>query len=117
MNTEIKGYAPGLALPVSGVSDFWIWLDSCFGSWFPCLRLLDRLSDQLVDGFAPNVYTYEKGCHAIIKMVQRNDTSVHDEMITPRERLFGSAKKKTAARSETHAGTQLADMNKIATFY
>ena len=60
MNTENRGYAPGLALPVSGVSDFWIWLDGCFGLRFPCLRLLNRLSDQLVDGFARGVYTYEK---------------------------------------------------------
>ena len=50
-------------------------------------------------------------------MVQRNDISDHDAMITPKGRLFGSAKRKTAARSETRAGTQLADMNKIATFY
>ena len=55
------GYAPGLALQVSGVNDlFWIWLDGGFGLRFPCLRLLDRLSDQLVDGFARGVYTYEK---------------------------------------------------------
>ena len=54
------GYAPGLALQVSGVSDF-------FGSvlndvllLFSCLRLLDRLSDQLVDSFIRGVYTYEK---------------------------------------------------------
>ena len=40
------GHAPGLALQVSGVNDlFWIWLDDGFGLWFPCLRLLDRLSD------------------------------------------------------------------------
>ena len=104
-------------MPVSGVSDFWICLDGCFGSWFPCWRLLDRLSDQLVDGFARDVYTYEKGCHAIIKMVQRNDTSDPDAMITPKERLFGSAKRKTAARCETRAGTQLADMNKSTKFY
>ena len=37
-------------------------------------------------------------------------------MITPKERLFGSAKRKTAARSETRAGTQLADMNKSTKF-
>ena len=46
------GYASGLALQVNGVSYFWIWLDGCFG-----LRFLDRLSDQLVDGFARDVYT------------------------------------------------------------
>jgi hypothetical protein len=40
------GYAPGLALQVSGVNNlFWIWLDGGFGLWFPCFRLLDRLSD------------------------------------------------------------------------
>ena len=55
------GYAPGLALQVSGVNDlFWIWLDGGFGLRFPFLRLLDRLSDQLVDSFARDVYTYEK---------------------------------------------------------
>ena len=54
------GYAPGLALQVSGVSDFWIWLDDCFGLQFPCLRLLDRLSDQLEYGFARGIYTYER---------------------------------------------------------
>ena len=48
-------YAPGLALQVSGVSDFWIWLDGCFDLQFPCLRLLDRLGDQLVDGFVRGV--------------------------------------------------------------
>ena len=49
------GYASGLALQVSGVSDF-------FGSvlngvllLLSCLRLLDRLSDQLVDGFVRGV--------------------------------------------------------------
>ena len=51
------GYASGLALQVSGVSYFWIWIDGCFGLQFPCLRLLDRLSDQLEDGFARDVYT------------------------------------------------------------
>ena len=54
-------YAPGLALQVSVVNDlFWIWLDGGFGLRFPFLRLLDRLSDQLVDSFARGVYTYEK---------------------------------------------------------
>ena len=49
------GYAPGLALQVSGVSDF-------FGSvlngvllLLSCLRLLDQFSDQLVDGFVRGV--------------------------------------------------------------
>ena len=49
-------------------------------------------------------------------MVQRNDTRDHDAMITPKERFYGSAKRKTAARSETRAGTQLADMNKSQSF-
>jgi len=38
-------------------------------------------------------------------------------MILPKERLFGSAKRKTAARSETRARTQLAGMNKATKFY
>jgi len=63
LNTEIKGYAPGLALPVSGVSDFWIWLDGCFGVRFSCGRLLDRLGNQLVCDFGFRVYTI-KICHA-----------------------------------------------------
>ena len=71
-------YAPGLALQVSGVSYFWIWLDGCFGLRFPSLRLLDRLSDQLVDGFTRDVYTYEKGCHALIKTMQRTMQGTHD---------------------------------------
>ena len=50
-------------------------------------------------------------------MVQRNDTRDHDATITPKERLFGSAKRKTAARSEIRARTQLAGMNKVVTFY
>ena len=61
------GYAPGLALQVSGVSNF-------FGSGLDCvllllsrLRLLDRLGDQLVDGFVRGVYTYEKECHATVR--------------------------------------------------
>ena len=39
-------------------------------------------------------------------MVQRNDTSDQDAMLTPKERLFGSAKRKTAAMSGTRVGTQ-----------
>ena len=61
------GYAPRLALQVSGVSNF-------FGSGLDCvllllsrLRLLDRLGDQLVGGFVRGVYTYEKECHALTK--------------------------------------------------
>ena len=61
--------------------------------------------------------TRKERCHALLKMVQRKDTSDHDARITPKGRLFGSAKRKTTAWSETRAGTQLADMNKIATFY
>ena len=61
--------------------------------------------------------TRKERCHALIKMVQRNDTRDHDAMITPKERFYGSAKRKTAARSETRAGTQLADMNKSTKFY
>ena len=52
------GYAPGLALQVSRVSNFLrSMLSRYFGLRFPGLRLLFRLSDQLVDGFARDVYT------------------------------------------------------------
>ena len=61
------GYALGLALQVSGVSNL-------FGSGLNCvvlllsrLRLLDRLGDQLVGGFVRGVYTYEKECHATVR--------------------------------------------------
>ena len=61
------GYAPGLALQVSGVSNF-------FGSGLDCvllllsrLQLLDRLGDQLVGDFVHGVYTYEKECHATVR--------------------------------------------------
>ena len=61
------GDAPGLALHVSGVSNF-------FGSGLDCvllllsrLPLLDQLSDQLVGDFVRGVYTYEKECHAIVR--------------------------------------------------
>ena len=54
-------------MQVSGVSDF-------FGSVFNCvllllsgLRLLNPLSNQLLDVFAHGVYTYAKGCHATVK--------------------------------------------------
>ena len=61
MYSEFMGHAPGLALQVSGVSDFFrSWLSYFFGLRFPCLRLLDRLSDQLIDGFARGVYMYEE---------------------------------------------------------
>ena len=58
LNTKIRGYAPGLALQVSGVSDF-------FGSGFDGvllllsrLRLLDSFGDQLTDGFAHGVLIF-----------------------------------------------------------
>ena len=54
------GYAPGLALQVSGVSNF-------FGRGLYRLRLLDRLGDQLVGDFVHGVYTYEKECHATVR--------------------------------------------------
>ena len=54
--TKIKGYAPGLALQVSRVSDFLRSLLSYFGGLrFPGLRLLYWFSDQLVDGFVRGV--------------------------------------------------------------
>ena len=64
------GHAPGLPLQVSGVSGFFGSVLSGVLLLLSCQRLLDRLSDQLVDGFAHDVYTYEKGCHARLKMVQ-----------------------------------------------
>ena len=77
LNTQIRGYAPGLALQVSGVSDFFrSMLSSFFGLRFPCLRLLDRLSNQLVDGFVRGVYMYEKECHALIKMTHGNQDAM-----------------------------------------
>ena len=54
------GYAPGLALQVSGVSDFFGSALDCVLLLLSCLRLLDWLSDQLVDGFVRGIYTYEK---------------------------------------------------------
>ena len=71
------GYAPGLALQVSGVSDFFgSVLDCFFRLQFPCLRLRDRLSDYLVDGFAPGIYTYEKEFHALIKTINGNQDAM-----------------------------------------
>jgi len=64
------GYAPGLALQVSGVSDFFGSALDCVLLLLSCLRLLDWLSDQLVDGFVRGIYTYEKECHAIVKTMQ-----------------------------------------------
>ena len=68
-------YAPWLALQVSRVSDFLCSMLSCFdGLRFPDLRLLDRLSDQLVDNFSFSIYTNKKnmscmklrkGCNAM----------------------------------------------------
>ena len=51
------GYAPGLALQVSGVNEvFWSGLNGVLLLLF-CLWLLDRLSDQLVGDFVRGVYT------------------------------------------------------------
>ena len=48
-------YAPGLSLQVSGVTEvFWSVLNGVLLLLF-CLRLLDRLSYQLVDGFVRGV--------------------------------------------------------------
>jgi len=54
------GYGPGLTLQVSGVSDFFGSVFNCGLLLFSFLRLLDRLINQLVDGFVRGVYTYEK---------------------------------------------------------
>jgi len=58
LNTESRGYAPGLALQVSRVSDFFGSLINDF-SWlrFSCGRLLDRLGNQLVGDFGFSIYT------------------------------------------------------------
>ena len=51
------GYAPGLALQVSGVNEvFWSVLNGVLLLLF-CLWLQDRLSDQLVGDFVHGVYT------------------------------------------------------------
>ena len=60
-------HAPGLALQVSGVSDFFGSVLDCVRQLFSYLQLLDRLSNQLVDGFVRGIYTYEKECHALTK--------------------------------------------------
>jgi len=61
------GYAPRLALQVSGVNEvFWSVLNGVL-LLLSRLRLLDRLGDQLVGGFVRGVYTYEKECHATIR--------------------------------------------------
>ena len=49
------GYAPGLALQVSGVSDFFESMLNGALMLLSCLRLLDRLSDKLIDGFVRGV--------------------------------------------------------------
>ena len=60
MNNLNYGYAPGLALQVSGVNEvFWSVLNGVLLLVFR-LRLLDRLGDQLVGDFVHGVYTYEK---------------------------------------------------------
>ena len=61
------GYAPGLALQVSGVNEvFWSVLNAVLLLLF-CSWLLDRLSNQLVGDFVCGVYTYEKECHATVR--------------------------------------------------
>ena len=51
------GYAPGLALQVSGVNEiFWSVLNGVL-LLLSRLRLLDRLGDQLVGDFVRGVYT------------------------------------------------------------
>ena len=61
------GYAPGLALQVSGVSNFFASVLACIFLLLSRLWLLDRLGDQLVGGFIRGVYTYEKECHATVR--------------------------------------------------
>ena len=51
------GYAPGLALQVSGVSNFFASGLACVFLLHSRLRLLDRLGDQLVGSFFHGVYT------------------------------------------------------------
>ena len=54
------GYAPGLALQVSGVNKvFWSGLNRDL-LLLLCSWLLDRLNDQLVDSFVRGVYTNKK---------------------------------------------------------
>ena len=60
LNTQIRGYALGLALQVSGVSGFFGSVLDCVLLLFSRLRLLDRLSNQLVNLFVHDVYTYER---------------------------------------------------------
>ena len=51
------GYAPGLALQVSGVSNFFASGLACVFLLLSRLRFLDRLGNQLVGGFVRGVYT------------------------------------------------------------
>ena len=73
LNTESRGYTPGLALQVSGVSDFFGSVLDCVLLLFSCLRLLDRLGDQLVGDFVRGVYTYEKNA-----MQQLGHSATHE---------------------------------------
>ena len=68
-SNENKGYAPGLALQVSGVSNFFGSVLDCILLLLSHLLLLDRFGDQLVGDFGFGVYT-NKICHAKVKMVQ-----------------------------------------------
>ena len=47
-------------MQVSGVSGFFESVLDCVLLLFSCLWLLDRLSNQLMDRFVRDVYTYEK---------------------------------------------------------
>jgi len=62
------GYAPGLALQVCRVSNFFRSGSDCVLLLLSRLRLLDRLGDQLVGDFIRGVYTYEKECHATVRI-------------------------------------------------
>ena len=72
------GHAPGLALQVRGVSDFFVSMLDCVLLLFSCLRLLDRLSDQLVDGFVCGVYTCEKDAMQQLKQCKEMIQGTHD---------------------------------------
>ena len=71
-------HAPGLALQVSGVSNFFESVLDCVLLLFSCLRLLDRLSDQLVDGFVCGVYTCEKDAMQQLKQCKEMIQGTHD---------------------------------------
>jgi len=72
------GHAPGLALQVSGVSDFFVSVLDCILLLFSCLRLLDRLSDQLVDGFVCGVYTCKNDAMQQLKQCKEMIQGTHD---------------------------------------